>query len=1118
MHTSSNHFDIISSSSPSMFSRCGTNAGLMEQESSQEVRVQPRSSALLGLRKMRVKMCSTSSTSAQRNESARTRRFTVQIILAVGRGCNVFDRPGVDWSKLRKGSTNSSRSPDSTSKKNTKPSTKKSGLQEARKKGRMNRSRGEEEMMNQLKNLDLHGKPKATGTGLVFSDIFTRYCCLWDRYPCSAFCLGSLHSFNHECLWLCRREYVELMKSTRNMTENELRTLSDTYDSVYLHPESFLCATAAVGSVLQLVDKVMTSELQNGFSVARPPGHHAHTDMMNGYCMFNTLAIAARYAQKHVLIVDWDVHHGQGIQYIFQEDPSVLYFSVHRYEEGKFWPHLPESDSSAVGTGAGKGYNINLPWNQINMADGDYIAAFQQLLLPVAYEFDPQLVLVAAGFDCVAGDRKGEMSTSPQCFAVLTHLLQGLAQGRLVMSLEGGYHLQTTAEAVCACLGSLLGDSCPCLEAPVTPSESALKSISQTISSVYPYWTSLQILEGGSLPVDDPAPRGVLQEPQSHAWESSSQVTGLVYDERMMEHHNMWDSHHPELPQRISRIFSRHEDLGLVSRCHRIPARLATEEELAMCHSMEHIAKIKSSEGMKPRDLHRLGDEYNSIYISPESYRCSLLAAGACFNSAQAILAGQVRNAVAIVRPPGHHAERDKACGFCFFNNAALTARYAQKLAKTPLRVLILDWDVHHGNGIQHLFEEDSSVLYISLHRYDDGHVFPFSEEANYDRVGRGKGLGFNVNIPWNVNSSAMSLCLCQFDPGLVLVSAGFDAARGDPLGGYKVTPEGYAHLTRLLMSLAGGRVLLILEGGYNLTSISESMSMCTSMLLGDTPPSLPRLPPLHPEAAVVINRVLRTHAPYWSSLRIQIPESLHLSLPSHKEKRKSTSSSRGKSPRQVTAAGSPSQQSKPVTTGVVTGSSPVKDESLEGITHGLQSLDLDVATSASSSPGSVPVGGARPKVKSGPQESPTPQVQVKLKKTEDPDNGHDTPALDNSGVKLLFQGTLYVVDPLPWCPHLEAVQPVPPGGIDVFLSCEDCGADTENWICLVCYKVFCGRYVNQHMVTHGQVSEHPLVLSFSDLSVWCYGCEAYVHNKVLHEAKNAAHQVKFGEGIPDIP
>ncbi|XP_042370787.1 histone deacetylase 6-like [Plectropomus leopardus] len=184
----------------------------------------------------------------------------------------------------------------------------------------------------------------------------------------------------------------------------------------------------------------------------------------------------------------------------------------------------------------------------------------------------------------------------------------------------------------------------------------------------------------------------------------------------------------------------------------------------------------------------------------------------------------QVSNGVAIVRPPGHHAERDSPCGFCFFNTAALAARHAQKISQdAPLRVLILDWDVHHGNGTQHIFEDDESVLYVSLHRYDNGTFFPSSEDAAPDRVGVSKGVGFNVNVAWSGGRMGDSDYLAafhrvvmpiatEFNPGLVLVSAGFDAARGDPLGGYHVTPEGYAHLTHLLMSLAGGRVLLILE------------------------------------------------------------------------------------------------------------------------------------------------------------------------------------------------------------------------------------------------------------------------------------------------------------------
>nr|XP_046252337.1 histone deacetylase 6 [Scatophagus argus] len=1059
-----------------------------------------------------------------------------------------------------------------------------SSLQEVKRRGRMERSREEEgEMSDRLKMLDLSSRSAASGTGLVYSEVFTRHESLWEfSHPESPHRVTSImeelqrqdllshcvrveprEAAEEELLLAHTKQYVDLMKSTQTMADSELHTLSEKYDSVYLHPESFRVAGLAVGSVLQLIDRVVNSELRNGFAVIRPPGHHAQASKSNGFCIFNNVGIAARYARtrhsvSRVLIVDWDVHHGQGIQYLFQEDPSVLYFSVHRYEGGSFWPHLPESDSQFVGSGRAEGRNINLPWDKTGMTDADYITAFQQLLLPVAHEFQPQLVLVSAGFDAAVGDPKGEMCVSPQCFHILTHMLMGLAEGRLVLALEGGYNLQATAEGAAACVRALLGGACPPLTPPTAPSDSALDSISRTVSALYPHWASLQILGGSPL-----AQRSVIGETtntqrtkQTCATPSVAMTTGLVYDERMMEHVNMWDRHHPEQPQRIFKIFSKHQQLGLVSRCQRIPARPATEEELSRCHSVQHIELMKTTAVMKPRDLHKLGAEFNSIYINNQSFQSALLAAGGCFNAVEKILTGQVSNGVAIVRPPGHHAERDSPCGFCLFNTAALAARHAQKVSHDALlRVLILDWDVHHGNGTQHMFEDDDSVLYISLHRYDNGTFFPSSEDAASDRVGVSKGSGFNVNIAWSGGRMGDSDYLAafhhvvmpiatEFDPGLVLVSAGFDAARGDPLGGYHVTPEGYAHLTHLLMSLAGGRVLLILEGGYNLSSISDSMAMCTSVLLGDPPPAL--VTPLslpHHSAVATINEVIRQHAPYWRSLRIRIPAAVRASLPSLKHRGNRSSKGKGRKSDQRGADKPPLSP---------TGQEDEKTEhGLEQLTQGLASLDISQISSSHTPALSAPVGGTSSKVPLSPQEvtlegdvtagqsqsAESLQLQpqaVAVAASESVATGNE--AAGGTGAELETEGacgwsesltslelmcggqtdaTLYVVDPLSWCPHLDAVRPLPSSGIDVFLPCQDCGSDTENWTCLTCYQVFCGRYVNEHMVHHGVVSEHPIVLSFSDLSVWCYLCEAYVHNQILFEAKNSAHCAKFGEEVP---
>ncbi|XP_042804137.1 polyamine deacetylase HDAC10 isoform X5 [Panthera leo] len=191
-------------------------------------------------------------------------------------------------------------------------------------------------------------------------------------------------------------EYVSLVRGTQTLSTRELQALSGQYDAVYFHPSTFHCARLAVGAALQLVDAVLTGAVHNGLALVRPPGHHSQRAAANGFCVFNNVAIAAKYAkQRHglhrILIVDWDVHHGQGIQYIFEDDPSVLYFSWHRYEHGHFWPYLRESDADAVGQGQGRGFTVNLPWNQ----GGYHLESLSQSVCMVAKALlgDPALPL-----------------------------------------------------------------------------------------------------------------------------------------------------------------------------------------------------------------------------------------------------------------------------------------------------------------------------------------------------------------------------------------------------------------------------------------------------------------------------------------------------------------------------------------------------------------------------------------------------------------------------------------------------------------------------------------------------------------------------------------------------
>ncbi|XP_020620399.1 histone deacetylase 6-like isoform X2 [Orbicella faveolata] len=237
----------------------------------------------------------------------------------------------------------------------------------------------------------------------------------------------------------------------------------------------------------------------------------------------------------------------------------------------------------------------------------------------------------------------------------------------------------------------------------------------------------------------------VVSEPATKA-----KRTGIVFDERMKKHFNVWDITHPEVPDRIQRPYDKHKEYGLLKRCQELPSRFATDDEILCQHSKAHVNKMKSTQTMTKEELYNIGAcDYDSVYMSQHAYECACLACGCTLSAVEAVVTDKIHNAVAIVRPPGHHADTEFAMGYCFFNNVAVAAKMAQKRWNVQ-RVLIVDWDIHHGNGTQHLFESDPSVLYFSVHRYDHAQFFPFSTCANYDVVGSGPGKGFTVNVPWN--------------------------------------------------------------------------------------------------------------------------------------------------------------------------------------------------------------------------------------------------------------------------------------------------------------------------------------------------------------------------------
>jgi len=339
-------------------------------------------------------------------------------------------------------------------------------------------------------------------------------------------------------------------------------------------------------------------------------------------------------------------------------------------------------------------------------------------------------------------------------------------------------------------------------------------------------------------------------------------TTGLVWDERFLDHRA--PPGHPEHAGRAQAIWQRLESEGLTARCRRVPAREAADEELERVHTARHVRAIDETARSAALQLDP------DTYTSPGSALAARLAAGGLVNLAREVAEGRLDNGFALLRPPGHHAEAERAMGFCLFNNVAVAARAAQA-AGLAQRVLIVDWDLHHGNGTQHSFREDPTVLYFSTHQ------FPFYPGTGaIEEIGGGDGRGTTVNVPFPGGMgdaeyvAAFERVLlpiaAEFDPELVLVSAGFDAADGDPLGAMRVSPAGYAALTRRVLGLARGRVVLALEGGYNLDAIARSSAECVRTLLGDREPE-PGFGEPDRRARAVLDAVKAVQEEHWAGL-----------------------------------------------------------------------------------------------------------------------------------------------------------------------------------------------------------------------------------------------------------
>jgi acetoin utilization deacetylase AcuC-like enzyme len=326
--------------------------------------------------------------------------------------------------------------------------------------------------------------------------------------------------------------------------------------------------------------------------------------------------------------------------------------------------------------------------------------------------------------------------------------------------------------------------------------------------------------------------------------------TAYVYHPIYLEHNQ---PSHPENARRLKRILQTLEEQDILGRLRLLEPRPATEDEILRVHTSRHIAHVKqvAERGGGHMDM--------DTYVSPRSFEAALMAAGGVINAVQGVLSGEIANAFALVRPPGHHATAGRAMGFCLFNNIAIAARAA--LAEDGIeRVFIADFDVHHGNGTQDMFAEDPDVFYFSTHQYP---YYPGTGAMG--EVGRKAGAGtvLNVPLPTSIGDDGYAHIFRalvwplseRFNPDLILVSAGYDGHWDDPLAYMNLSLAGYAHIQRDLVKMADqlceGRIVFALEGGYHLDALAYGVSNAFYAMLGEETVVDPLGPSPRPERSL---------------------------------------------------------------------------------------------------------------------------------------------------------------------------------------------------------------------------------------------------------------------------
>ncbi|XP_008185547.1 histone deacetylase 6 isoform X1 [Acyrthosiphon pisum] len=733
-------------------------------------------------------------------------------------------------------------------------------------------------------------------TGVVYDDNFITHKCLWDenysenpqRYISVLDRCNSLGLINR-CIKISSRqatkeellskhtvEHIDLLESTEHYNDEKLEKFSSRYDSIYVHNSTYRQSLLAAGSSIELVKAVVDGRIQNGMAFVRPPGHHAMESEYSGYCFINNVAIATQYlldktAIQKILIVDWDIHHGQATQQMFYEDPRVLYFSIHRYEHGQFWPNLRESDFDHVGNGSGTGFNVNVPLNDTGMKNEDYMAIIHYLLIPLATEFSPDLIIVSSGYDSAIGDPKGEMLVTPACYAHITQKLMSLSCGRVVAILEGGYYLKSLAESAALTLRALLGDPCPVIGSLKQPCKSVMETIGNVIYAHRHYWDCFKynIFYKENLPkiqynFFDEKPE-IYQTrnmyPKIDTTDFDIILNNIITETKLFN---------PKIKVGlISKVIEhsnnnfKNSDIyqylkSKIRNLHVLKERQLTIEEFNIVYSSEYIKEIlnkQKSIDEKKCTIKIINNEY--IEDNP-MFNTFSFSAGPLLQIIDSIFENEIKSGIFV----SSISNLNKNEVSCTLNASIIGANYAIKKYFLK-RILIIELN----ENVTQIYSNDQ-ILVISMHS-----LLNNSKAINENN---------HINISWSkvkiLNEAEFTTIVqhlilpiaYEYNPELIIVSSTFYSNINNYINGIQMTPIMCGYLIQWLSTLANGRLILYEQDAHdNSIHRNKCLLQCSKALLGEPISQLSVANMLNFESKDILFNNIKIHRNNWKSLQL---------------------------------------------------------------------------------------------------------------------------------------------------------------------------------------------------------------------------------------------------------